>query len=666
MPPTSDGEPGRRTVACRLSKLVPDAMTIGDIQLAVRRVHEATIHATALLNIHIRRCISNNIPLSEDLFERNWILKAFQEVTVCSGERSVQRDPGLAESMTAMPAFDAVNRTGLTQLFMSNATFIASNAKNNVWMHFNRRLLTYVKRRLEMPKEQYDTMTKDQKKYRFLQLNRVATDIRRLPTEEITSDPEYHEFVNLERERLRIDASVDDWDNKPLVWHLKAKPHAFLVAISMMSQFNEESGRGGFALYPVRRSMVPQFIRFSALAFNQVLQALRNERLQRKKRPRGEIEDFTFANTMNYRAAQISQRWRIDDGFSTDGVSARIDQFVGTNEDVQQMRLKKSEAAQRRAAAAKRKREGAPEPEKTKGTAKKKAAKPELTEMPRRGIWAIDELKRISRLELGDIHVIGIDPGKRELVVATDSDDRNSPAVRYTISQRQKDMRTRQFADELRRLKPKDVVDAERSLSQFNSRSANLETFRSYVTARQTHLNAFMNYYGELHHRQRHWKTYIKRQKSEQNLYNRLAAFQKDDDRKIVLAYGSWGLVAGSPSACNKGNPPCIGVGLMRKISKHFVVALTPEHYTSKTCHKCLGTCGPHPTMRSTRNNREIRGLRVCQDESCKALLNRDKNASRNIGLQFKRLFEGQGCIKSMSEHEIELTRHRMCLECEE
>ena len=92
--------------------------------------------------------------------------------------------------------------------------------------------------------------------------------------------------------------------------------------------------------------------------------------------------------------------------------------------------------------------------------------------------------------------------------------------------------------------------------------------------------------------------------------------------------------------------------------------SITPEAYTSKTCHECLGTCGPHPTMRSIRNKREIRGLRVCQDPNCNRLLNRDANASRNIGLQFKLLFEEKGTIRSLSALELEMTKHRMCLEC--
>ena len=41
--------------------------------------------------------------------------------------------------------------------------------------------------------------------------------------------------------------------------------------------------------------------------------------------------------------------------------------------------------------------------------------------------------------------------------------------------------------------------------------------------------------------------------------------------------YGSWGAVAGRPGeAANPGNAPCIGAGLMNKLAKRLVVALTP------------------------------------------------------------------------------------------
>ena len=116
-------------------------------------------------------------------------------------------------------------------------------------------------------------------------------------------------------------------------------------------------------------------------------------------------------------------------------------------------------------------------------------------------------------------------------------------------------------------------------------------------------------------------------------------------------------------AACNKGNPPALGAGLMKRIAKRFVVAPTPEHYTTKTCVACGGTTAPHPTLR-TKANKEIRGLRVCNHEGCRLLQNRDKAAASNIGLQFERLVSGRGPIRGMSDEEAEFHRLDTCLEC--
>ena len=52
MPPDSDG---LRTIGCRLERIVPDKTQFELIQEAVLNVHKATIFASELLNIHIRR-----------------------------------------------------------------------------------------------------------------------------------------------------------------------------------------------------------------------------------------------------------------------------------------------------------------------------------------------------------------------------------------------------------------------------------------------------------------------------------------------------------------------------------------------------------------------------------------------------------------------------------
>lgn len=77
MPPTSDGV---RVVRCRLDKLVPDEAHLCRIRVAVDRVHRATVYATELLNLHVRRCLDEGLSL-EGAFQRNWLVKALYEVT---------------------------------------------------------------------------------------------------------------------------------------------------------------------------------------------------------------------------------------------------------------------------------------------------------------------------------------------------------------------------------------------------------------------------------------------------------------------------------------------------------------------------------------------------------------------------------------------------------
>ena len=155
-------------------------------------------------------------------------------------------------------------------------------------------------------------------------------------------------------------------------------------------------------------------------------------------------------------------------------------------------------------------------------------------------------------------------------------------------------------------------------------------------------------------------------------MVKKLSCFQTDD-RPLVFAYGSWG-VSGS-IAHFKGLPPCIGKGLMKTLAKNFAVAVTPEHYTSKTCYKCDATCDAHPTLHRTKTVQSkdgpviktypILGLRVCQNEECKQFMNRDRLGAFNIGRNFDRLFCGEAPLRRLMAQEEEMNRLK-CSLCEE
>jgi hypothetical protein len=81
------------------------------------------------------------------------------------------------------------------------------------------------------------------------------------------------------------------------------------------------------------------------------------------------------------------------------------------------------------------------------------------------------------------------------------------------------------------------------------------------------------------------------------------------------------------------------------------------------TCCRCGGPCGPHPTLR-TRKGLEIRGLRLCQQEECNLVQNRDKTGSINIGKQFCRLMKKQPTQHQLTATELELQALSSCVEC--
>ena len=153
-------------------------------------------------------------------------------------------------------------------------------------------------------------------------------------------------------------------------------------------------------------------------------------------------------------------------------------------------------------------------------------------------------------------------------------------------------------------------------------------------------------------------------------MYQRLRGIHNQSDKQtLVLAYWSWGTVARRPGlAANRGNAPCIGVGLMNKLAKRFVVALTPEQHTSQTCCKCLHPSDPWVELKE-KMGRRIRGVCVRQHEECCLPQKRDRTGGSNIGLQLRRLYEGKSPIREMTDEEVEFNRLNValhaCSECD-
>jgi len=94
----------------------------------------------------------------------------------------------------------------------------------------------------------------------------------------------------------------------------------------------------------------------------------------------------------------------------------------------------------------------------------------------------------------------------------------------------------------------------------------------------------------------------------------------------LVLAYGAWALSTGLPF---KGLPPCIGKGLLKKLSREFLVVTVPEHFTSKRCFHCGADCGSHRKV-AERDRRKHSNERL--ELRCHEKLQRAETHSKILG----------------------------------
>ncbi|MBE34495.1 MAG: hypothetical protein CMI16_02875, partial [Opitutaceae bacterium] len=153
MPPTSDGD-SVRTVGCSLVKLVSDPVHLQKIRDAVDTTHKATILASELLNLHIRRALDHDPTVDLSCcFSANWVLNAYNEVTSTS-RKGGKFDAALRSTREAcMPAFFPPHRGATQQCLLYDARNLVTVAATNVWMHFSKRVLSHVRTKFALDEE---------------------------------------------------------------------------------------------------------------------------------------------------------------------------------------------------------------------------------------------------------------------------------------------------------------------------------------------------------------------------------------------------------------------------------------------------------------------------------------------------------------------------------
>ena len=228
VPPTSQKTPQKTQTLClSLRKLVPDEADLKTIQSAVGRVHDACVSGFHVINLHLRRCLEKGESLP-DVCDGNWVNNVFMLVTYLpsKGTTISSTHASLLQTMNecGLKTNAAADREGLTQALMYAARSFATVTKNNIVMHFRKRVLSYVRCMHPIPEG-----TASDKKASRLQIFYMAHDICRangsapkLTDVALLAWVEYQRQVVLKIAGILI-------DDKPLEWHLKASPLQFMT-----------------------------------------------------------------------------------------------------------------------------------------------------------------------------------------------------------------------------------------------------------------------------------------------------------------------------------------------------------------------------------------------------------------------------------------------------
>lgn len=239
----------------------------------------------------------------------------------------------------------------------------------------------------------------------------------------------------------------------------------------------------------------------------------------------------------------------------------------------------------------------------------------------------IDQLNEDELKKLNEYKLVGVDPGKRNIVCMVD-DKRNK--LSYSCMQRRSECLFKHTKIVLDKMRTDEVIKKETELSKFNSKSCIIENFSAFVKEKNKINNDLMNVYQNIIFRKYKWKTYIHTQQSEMRLVNSIKEKFAPNKEKICLAYGDW---TQSQQMANYLSTP--GIGMRRMLKKHFMQIKIDEFRTSKLCFACEHETENFMIRKNPKTymsgDIKVHSLLRCKNVNCNKLWDRDTNGSSNI-----------------------------------
>lgn len=473
--------------------------------------------------------------------------------------------------------------------------------QTNIKTHFIAYLSKYINITHRNPQKETikrSTMTRDEKS---IALKTLYADIKGIKNDMIIgkiekSAPQYHQWIGDNIKRL-LPSKIE----KSVAYDVKVSPDKYLYASFVINKTIESLGKRPYQIIPQRTNLVPKNITLNTSGIVEVIndtkmeiyrtgytEMIRNTK-KYQEQAWGEILELENKGVFKHKGYVFYNQ------IQTDGISASL---LFIREDYYN---------------------------KTYGQ-----------RMPIDDVdLVVRQLDRFSKAECDsykDRKFIGTDPGKKSIITMTDG---LGKFYSYSNARRRFESYGKRSTQIIFTEKNEQgITEMETVLSKSSGRSYDPAKYREYLTVKEGMTDALNKFYHRPLFRKLALRRYCKTLASESRMLNEIAKMFGAPET-ILIGLGNW---SSNTSRQMKGCMPSPNKGISRLLSKRFDVVEVDEFRTSKIYHNDLKT----ELVNVRVKKKSIHGLLTLSGKPSSVILNRDKNASRNIQLILETYIKGQ------------------------
>jgi len=507
---------------------------------------------------------------------------------------------------------DPIDYAGLSTVLDYLKEDVITMYENNIQMHYVEYVERFVnvvwKKKMIIDKIRKMGKTKTERDVRARtlcnELRKIKRDLLNVDGKPYQSSNHYHKWIAEQKQFILPNRPKFEKNN--IMYDLKCKPMDYFPCMIRMMKQVECDGESVNNVFPLRSELAPKYIRLDTTTLVNLL--LRKEHGTKGffktkgelKKNEDKIWNFFFRTERKmFRKTGFSFHHMV----STDGIGLSI---LFLREDLVGKKL----------------------PMMKQGISKE---------------LYIDELDDYT--ELRDKKIVGIDPGKDDLIYCVDGATKDANVFRYSQDQRRKETKMKKYNNILLAMKTKlingkTIIEYETELSHFNRKSLDITKYKEYLYEKNRINNILFGFYRKELFRKLKFGKYINVKRNEQKMLRNFKEMYGEPDDTIICI-GDW-----EQKKQMKFKEPTLGKGIRTLFRKNnYKVFLVDEFRTSCRCSKCDGgVCekfmvrkNPRPKRNTEYTNtvinyddkRLVHGLLRCKS-GCGSW-NRDRNGSSNI-----------------------------------